>query len=113
MNKLSLEAARVSMEVSSSSSSLLIPSLTCQMDKESGEDGWDKLAPSPAYRAKRDRSRGFECKECMRKFSQSNHLLDHQNIHEGKRPHSCSLCGATFYKKYIFSCRKENVQMYM
>lgn len=40
--------------------------------------------------------KNFLCSECGKKFTAKKNLLEHLNIHTGKRPFTCEHCNATF-----------------
>ena len=41
----------------------------------------------------------FDCPQCGKDFTRSNHLKDHIRIHTGEMPNSCEMCGQKFLKK--------------
>ncbi|PIO26475.1 hypothetical protein AB205_0096140, partial [Aquarana catesbeiana] len=43
--------------------------------------------------------RPFSCSECGKSFTQKGNLMQHQKRHTGERPYSCSECGKSFHKK--------------
>ena len=41
----------------------------------------------------------YECKICDKNFSYKHSLIEHSNIHKGKKPHKCNHCGKCFRQK--------------
>lgn len=56
--------------------------------------------------------KNFLCSECGKKFAAKKNLIEHLNIHTGKRPHVCKHCNASFiqlsaYSKHLFVHNEE------
>ena len=56
--------------------------------------------------------KNFLCSECGKKFAAKKNLIEHLNIHSGKRPHVCQHCNASFiqlsaYSKHLFIHNEE------
>lgn len=49
----------------------------------------------------------YECHYCSKKFLSRNLLIDHVNVHDGKKPYQCNTCSKKFTSKYTFQAHQK------
>ncbi|CAL1269876.1 unnamed protein product [Larinioides sclopetarius] len=65
------------------------------LDSEDGQIVFQPTLPATESTV----SQNFCCEYCPKAFSRKRYLLDHLNIHTGKRPHICKFCLKNFTQR--------------
>ena len=45
------------------------------------------------------KNKKYECDVCVKRFTNTNHLVEHQRIHAEQKPHECDICQKSYSVK--------------